>query len=384
MHLSIRELDLIRHFPSAKTAKIQSVSKWEGGFLALLHVWETEHYKSVKQRLVYVEDMKIHKQHWLDRIAKWSCVHYLSEGNYLMGGYTSDSAPAFLAFFHDGKIEKALFYDKGFSTRIDAIAPTVDGNLLLKGSYWVRYNAGSHDDFYAEPWTQKITKTGENTEGVSLQLSTTYFEEGSGDYYHYHGYEVFKHDQSGKLRWDQDTSITGMEKSSYLRTIAPYLVMKEGATVQDGVWVGGKRTTEDYGTGRSLPTLFRVTSGGTRLDCSHFFEPYPECTAVLAILPDPNRCYILGETLIRGEGNGLFLLTLAETPFMQVEEITYINFQEDSHSPVAEARPSFGDKYLWVENVFTNENGFTIFLNSSQGKDRDMGKVWEIIIERED
>lgn len=384
-NLSIVNYEFRSYYPEAHHVEVVAVSEGEVGHLVLLNVWETDEYKSIRQRLVYMKALKIYKEHWLERNAKWTCVHYLEDGKYLMGGYTSDSAPAFLAFFNDGKIEKALFYDKGFSTRIDAIAPAIDGDLLLKGNYWVVYNAGGHDDHYPKPWEQKISKNGDNTEGVSLQLSDTYFEEGSGNYYHYQRYEVFKYDPSGKLLWDQDTSITGLEKSSFLRTIAPYFMITEDRTLSDGVWLGGRRTTEDYGIGRSLPTLFRVTSGGTRLDFSHLFGPYPECSAVLAILPGTNRnCYILGETLIRGEGNGLFLLTLAETPFLEVKGITYFNFQEDSHLPVAEAEPSFSDKYLWVKDVFTNKNGFTIFLNSSQGRDRDKGSIWEITIERED
>src|SRR5690606_23797846 len=105
---------------------------------------------------------------------------------------------------------------------------------------------------------------------------------------------------------------------------------------------------------------------------------------VLAILPGKNRnCYILGETLLRGEGNGLFMLNIAVTPFLEVKGITYFNFQEDSHLPIAEAEPSFSDKYLYVTEVFTNENGFTVFLNSNQRKDRDMGRIWEITCEQD-
>lgn len=388
----VQELDFKNHFPSANTVKVQSTSKWKNGFLVLLDIWETEHYSSQWQMLVKVVGLKITEKFTLDAQIKWKCVHGMEDGKYFLGSHYSDSRPAILSLFKKGKLLNSWEFDRGFSTEISSIAPTLDGNILVRGVYYVGQAVGGHDEYYPEPWQEKLSKEGAEIEGDAIALSDVFVEESAlgdetnaGGYFLLDRHLIKKYDKSGKQLWVHDTAITGFEKSFFLKTMAPYFrVRGESETITDGVWLAGRRTTEAHGNGHSLPTLFRATSGGTLLNFSQIFEAFPSLESVLSILPGADRsCYVLASTLSRGKGSGLCLIHIGVYDF-QVLGIKYINFQSNRVAPYIESEPAFFGKYLHLKQVHTtNEgDGFIIFFNAWEAGRSDTGKIWRITFDK--
>lgn len=388
----IMELDFKSCCPHAHQVSIESVSKWNKGFLVLLSVWETKEYRSVWQMLAQVTGLEIIKKYPLDKEIRWRCVHGLEEGKYLLGSYHRESKPAVLSLFQEGKLLKTRYFEKGYATGIRSIERTIDDNILLEGEYYTIEPAGGHDEYYPHGWTHKITKDLEDSAGSTATQNQVCFEsalqnkgKSSVNYFAYDRYMIGKYNNMGELLWEQDTAITGQERSSKLLSLAPYCLSKENAPLTDGIWAGGKReyASHEKGTGLSFPTLFRLTSGATLLNFSIYLEAIPHLQSVLSIMPGPDRnCYVLGETLIVGEGNGLFLLHIELTPFVVIKAVRYLNLHGNGLPPTMEEQPSFCGEYHSVSAVYKNEEErkFTVFVNTREVYQSN-GKVWSLLVD---
>ncbi len=384
------ELDIKYWFPEAYRVSIESVCKWEDGFGVLLTIWETDVYMERWNMLIRITDGEIIEKYRFDKGIKWRCVYGFEKGRYLLGSYHRESKPAVVSLFQEDELLKTRYFDKGYATEIRFIERSVDDHILIEGEYYTIEPAGGHDEYYAHGWMHKVTEELEEVEGtINTQNQLCYEggfhkEEASGNYFAYDRYLIGKYNSRGELLWKQDTAITGQERSSRLKSLAPYYLMREDALSTDGVWAGGKRGYADHekGSGMYYPTFFRLTSNGTLLNFSQYLQAIPHLQSVLSIMPGKDRsCHIIGETLIVGEGNGLCLLHVELMPHVVIKSVRYINLMESGLPPTIEEAPSFCGEFISIIAVYqdTNEGKFIVFANTGKGY-HTYGKVWSFLI----
>lgn len=379
------ELELKSCFPEAYTVSIASVCQWEEGYGVLLTIWETDEYSARWNMLIKISGGEITHKYYFDKEIKWLCAYGLGKGKYLLGSFNRGSKPAILSLFQREKLLKTRYFDKGYATEICSIERTIDNDILVEGEFCTIEPAGGHDEYYAHKWTQKITANLEDSEGTTIVNSQVCYEEGmtlgdeEGCFFTYDQYRVGKYNNAEELLWEQDTAITGEERSSKLLNLAPYHFMREDKLFMDGIWAGGKRNNV-RGSGMYCPTLFRLSSGGTLLNFSKYLEAIPHLQSVLSIMPGMDKsCYVLGETLVVGEGNGLCMVYVDLAPHVVIKSVRYVNLHESGLPPIIDETPSFCGKFINIVAVYqeVEEERFVVFLNTSENG-RCYGKVWSL------
>lgn len=388
----MKEIELKSWFPEAYRVSIESVCRWGDGYGVLLTIWETDEYRARWNMLIQITDGEIIKKYQFDKAIKWRSVYGLGKGKYLLGSYHGESKPAVVSLFQGEELLKTRYFDKGYATEIRSFQPTVDDNILVEGAYCTIEPAGGHDEYYVHGWTHKITEDLVDAEGSTFTQHQLCYEggqhkdgNGAGDYYAFDRYMIGKYNAAGKLLWQQDTAITGQERSSKLLSLAPYYLMKGGTLSTDGVLAGGKRgyAHHERGTGMYYPTFFRLSAGGTLLNLSKHLEAIPHLQSVLSIMSiKDGDYYVLGETLIVGEGNGLCLLQVELRPQFSIRSLRYININESGLLPTIEETPSFCGAFISVMAVHQNtkEGKFMVFVNTREGS-HGYGKVWSFLID---
>jgi hypothetical protein len=383
------------YFPSTYQVSIRSFNNCGSRYAAILDVWQTEEYRSITQYLVFIKGIEVVGRYLLPTEVKWNCMHELEEDRFLLGSHAKKEQEAFLAVFDKGKVTFVREFYKGFSTNILKFDSTIDGYILITGEFYEVVQAGSHDDYWPQPWTQKISTDFEDASGEDVtwqnRIVVDYHSDPNsktGDYFYADKHLVKKYNSNDKLIWEQDVSNIGEEKLFLITYIATYYKLHGEDLKTDGIWAAGRRmyAEGERGTGFSTPILFRLTSGGTIVNYTSIFKPYPDLQKVSCVVSDTNNnCFILGETLVTGKGNGLFLMHF-DLSQSKVRSVKYFNYVPQTFDLAINDHFVFCEIYhdiKYISPVFDEDKGdhsFILFANVSDyiKKMRDVGMAYKI------
>ena len=267
---------------------------------------------------------------------------------------------------------------------------------MVDGDYYTIENAGGHDEYYPHLWTQKVSLDLEDVYGAEETVKSRLLAKpesdphsNPGDYYYIEKHIIKKYRAEGELLWDQDVAIIGEEKLFSITNFSTYFKKRGDAPESNGLSAGGRKLCDDYPYGFARPILFRLTSTGVILHYSSAFEPYQQLENIRAVISGlDNDCYVFGETLKKGEGNGFYLMHLGLYP-MKVISMRYVNYSAEDLEITIEEEPLFNNVYHSIYEVYAvydQDSGafsFTVFtnLNHYSRNLRDLGRIITINIE---
>ncbi len=371
------------------------VSTFDNNLFVLMNIWITEEYKSIVQR-IFVFDrhtLRIKDKYKVSKNLKWNCIYNLNENIYLMGSnFSSLYSGAALILFKENTIITSQVFDKGYSTEIHTIQKEKDGSFLISGSWYQCVPFGGHDDYVPVQWQSKVTITDSgfidedidqsNPKKIKSQIQ----DSDSENYYLTEDYGISKYNNDDVLIWNQGLGQYGAEDLQQIHKMVPFYKTQNGKTIQDGVWFSGSDQTNS-GTGFSEPLFGRVTAGGTILSFKSILMNFPQLYKIHSLIPGTdNNCLLIGETLVAGQGNGLFILLNHFSDGIWKQSIKYLNFTKTGFELLIQDAPEFHNRYVQIKDIFPQSQRLEdlkkiiIFGNVSHLRDRDNGYVWTITI----
>ena len=96
---------------------------------------------------------------------------------------------------------------------------------------------------------------------------------------------------------------------------------------------------------------------------------------------------LIGETLIKGEGNGLCLLYNHFSEGIWQQDIQYLNFGKTGLELMIQNTPEFHNRYLQIKEIYPQSERLEdleeiiIFGNADHLRDRDNGYIWSVRID---
>ncbi|WP_348799737.1 hypothetical protein [Flavobacterium adhaerens] len=395
--LSLQATNLQEVFENSHRVEIMSVTRTDTSCLALLNVWKTDKYASIEQEIVCFDGIEI-----VDILAgiteketRWQCIYGLENKKFWIGStYKDYTNPAKLFLFEKEKLIKSLFFDKGYSTEIINIEPSLDESLLIVGNWYELVKSGSHDDFWPQRWETKITKEGEDyIENERPSIYRNYLPDiisdpTSNTFYAIENYGVSKYTSDEKLLWNQGLGHVQQEGLMPINKMALFYRTQNGEIFSDGVWFSGMDHTIIDRSARN-PFFGRVTAGGTILSFTHLLNDFPEIHKIHKIISGKdNNCLLIGETLHIGRGKSMFLLYIQYSNGAFAKQIKYLNFCTNDLQLSIGDFPWFEGHYLEVKQIYPNSSHLEdlkeiiIFGNVSHLKNRDKGMVWSVKMKR--
>ncbi|PXY47013.1 hypothetical protein [Flavobacterium hydrophilum] len=393
LDISIKSINLKEKFKDSHHAEIAGVSASAVDCMVLLNIWETEEYKSLSQQIIVLNKLEIIDSYKFSKNLKWNCIYNLNNGFYLLGSkFSSLYSGAVLALFKENTIITSRLFDKGYATEIHAIQKDKDDSFLISGSWYQCVPCGSHDDYVPVQWQNKITieTTGfrdedidqSNPKTIGLHVS----DSDSENYFVLEDYGISKYSNDDVLIWNQGLGHFGIENLKPIHKMVPFFKTQNGKTIQDGVWFSGL----DYGdsvTSLSEPLFGRVTAGGTILSFKNILIDFPEIYKIHCLIPgQDNNCLLIGETLIVGQGTGLFILYNQFSEGIWQQNIQYINFSKNGLELKVQDSPEFHNRYLQIKAICPQSERLedleevVIFGNADHLRDRNNGDGWSVKI----
>lgn len=393
LSLSLHTTTLLEEFENSHHVELVSITKTDTSCLALLNVWKTNKYSSVEQKVVCFDRIKIIAvlKGVTEKETRWQCIYGLENLKFWIGStYRDYTSEAKLFLFEKEKLIKSLFFDKGYSTEIISIEPSIEETLSIVGNYYELIKSGSHDDFWPQRWDTKITKEGEyyieNERPSSYKI---YFPEiiqdsGSNTFYTFEKFGISKYTDNQELLWNQGLGHVQEEALMPINQMAPFYKTQNKEIITDGVWFSGMDyTVIDRSVGD--PLFGRVTAGGTIQSYSHLFNDFPEIHKIHKIISGKeNDCLLIGQTLHVGKGSGLFLLLIQYSNGSFTKDIKYLNFSNNDLQLSLGDFPWFENRYLEIKQIYPNSSHLEdlkeiiIFGNVSHLKNRDNGMAWSL------
>lgn len=394
LDISIRSINLKEKFKDIHHVEIAGISSFNNEY-ALLNIWYTEEYNSLSQQIIVFDKLQILNKYKLSKNLKWNCIYKVNDGSYLLGSkFSSLYSGAALVLFKDDTIVMSKIFDKGYATQINSIQRDKDDTILIKGNWHKCVPCGGHDDYFPELWQSKIKieSSGFIEEDLddSCQNSIKLFVSDSDlnpeNYYVLEDFGISKYNNDDVLIWNQGLGYFGSESLQPIHKIAPFFKTQNRETIQDGIWFSGAdHTNSDRNL--SEPLFGRLTAGGTILSFKKILLKFPEIYKIHTIIPGiDNNCLLIGETLIMGQGNGLFLLYNHFSEGIFQQDIQYINFSKTGLKLTIQDTPEFHNRYLNIKEICPQSERLEdlkeiiIFGNASHLRNRDNGDVWSIKI----
>lgn len=395
MDISITSINLKEKFKDIHHVEITAMSSFDNEHTALLNIWQTEEYKSLSQQIIVVRKAQIINKYKLSKDLKWNCIYSLNDSSYLLGSkFSSFYSGSVLALFNDIKIKNYKIFDKGYSTEINIIERDIENTILIRGNWYKCVPCGGHDDYVPELWQSRITI--EDPDFIDEDVDLSYqsliktsvpdSDLNSENYYVLEDFGISKYSNDNKLIWNQGLGHIGQEGLQPLNKIVPFFKTQNGQTIQDGVWFSGTDYT-DSDRSLSKSSFGRVSAGGTILSFKNLLFNFHEIYKIHTIVPGTdNNCLLIGETLIMGQGSGLFLLYNHFSEGIWQQQIKYLNFIETDLTLIIQDKPKFHNRYLDIKKISPQSERLEdlkeiiIFGNASHLRNRDNGNVWTISI----
>lgn len=396
LNISIRSINLKEKFKDIHHVEIAGISSVDNQYAVLLNIWHTEEYILLYQQIVVINKFRITKEYKLSKNLKWNCIYSFNDGSYLLGSkFHNLYSGAALVLFKDNKIAMSKIFDKGYSTEISSIQIDKDDTLLIKGNWYKYVASGSHDDYFPELWQSKIRieSSGFIEEDLddlyptSIKFSVYDSDLNPENYYVLEDFGISKYNNDSVLIWNQGLGHFGSESLQPINKIVPFYKTQNQETIQDGVWFSG---TDHTNSDRSLsePLFGRITAGGTILSFKNTLFNFSEIYKIHTIIPGvDNNCLLIGETLIKGEGNGLCLLYNHFSEGIWQQDIQYLNFGKTGLELMIQNTPEFHNRYLQIKEIYPQSERLEdleeiiIFGNADHLRYRDNGYIWSVRID---
>jgi hypothetical protein len=390
--ISIRSINLKEKFKDIHHAEIAGVSASAIDYFVLVNIWETEEYKSLSQQIIVVNKLKIITAYKFSKNLKWNCIYNLNDGFYLLGSKFSELySGAVLALFKENTIITSKLFDKGYGTEINTIQKN-KGSFIISGNWYERVPCGSHDDYVPVHWQSKIKieTSAFNDEDIDqsspITIKSHIPDSDSENYFVLEDYGISKYNQEALLIWNQGLGHMGSESLQPIHKMAPFFKTQNGKTIQDGVWFSGLDLSDTV-SGLSKPLFGRVTTGGTILSFRNLLTDFTEVHRIHSLIPgQDNNCLLIGETLIVGQGMGLFILCNQFSEGIWQQKIQYINFSENGLELKVQDYPEFHNRYLQIKMVCPQSERLEdleeiiIFGNADHHRNRNNGYIWSVKI----
>lgn len=394
MEISISSISLKEKFKDVHHVEIAAISTFDNNFFVLLNIWETDDYKSLFQRIFvfYRHNLRIKDKYKISKNLKWNCIYSLNENTYLMGSnFSSLYSGAALVLCKENTFITSQIFDKGYSTVIHTIQKDKDSSFLVSGSWYQCVPCGSHDDFVPVQWQSKVRIEDscfidEDVDQLNPKKIMTHIPDSDPEnYYVPENYGISKYNND-VLIWNQGLGQYGAEDLQPIRKMVPFFKTQNGKTIQDGVWFSGSDQTNS-GSGFSGPFFGRVTAGGTILSFKHMLLNFPQIYKIHTLIPGiDNNCLIIGETLVIGEGTGIFMLLNHFSEGNWKQSIKYLNFDKSGFELTIQDTPEFHNRYLQIKEIFPQSERLEdlkeiiIFGNADHLRDRNNGYIWPVRI----